>query len=62
MQAHEGAKGIVAVATRLLKVVYNTLETLTIYKEKGIAHFVDLQAKAALYYSSKLTWPQSNIE
>ena len=28
-------KVIVAVARRLLKVVYNTLETLTIYKEKG---------------------------
>ena len=41
-------KAIVAVARRLLKVVYNTLETLTIFKEKGVTHFVDLQAKAAL--------------
>ena len=55
-------KAIVAVARRLLKVVYNTLETLTIYKEKGIAHFVDLQAKAALYHNSKLSWPQNNID
>ncbi len=29
-------KAIVAVARKLLKVVYNTLETLTIYKDKGI--------------------------
>jgi len=29
-----------------------TLETLTVYKEKGIAHFVDLQAKAALYHKA----------
>ena len=55
-------KAIVAVARRLLKVVYNTLETLTIYKEKGIAHFVDLQAKAALHHNSKLPWPQNNID
>jgi len=53
-------KAIVAVARRLLKVVYNTLETLTIYKEKGIAYFVDLQAKAALYQHAKLQWPQTN--
>ena len=55
-------KAIVAVARRLLKVVYNTLETLTIYKEKGIAHFVDLQAKAVLYHNAKQLCPQSNIE
>lgn len=53
-------KAIMAVARRLLKVVYKTLETLTLYKEKGIAHFVDLQAKAALYYKAQLSWPQSN--
>jgi transposase len=52
-------KAIVAVARRLLKVVYNTLETLTIYKEKGIAHFVNLQAKTALYHNEKLSWPQN---
>jgi transposase len=45
-------KATVAVARRLLKVVYDTLETLNIYKEKGIAHFVDLQAKAALYQNA----------
>jgi transposase len=55
-------KAIVAVARRLLKVVYSTLETLTIYKEKGIAHFVDLQAKAALYHNAKPSWPQANID
>lgn len=43
-------KAIVAVAGRLLKVVYKTLESLTMYKEKGIAYFVNLQAKATLYY------------
>jgi outer membrane protein TolC len=53
-------KAIVAVARRLLKVVYKTLETLTVYQEKGIAHFVDLQAKAALYHSAKLSWPQTD--
>lgn len=55
-------KAIVAVARRLLKVVYKTLETLSIYKEKGIAHFVDLQAKAALYHNAKLLWPQINTD
>ena len=33
---------------------------LTIYQEKGIAHFVDLQAKAALYHSAKLSWPHTD--
>jgi transposase len=47
----------------MLMLIYNnTLETLTIYKEKGIAHFVDLQAKAALYHNSKLPWLQNNID
>jgi len=36
------------------------LETLTIYQEKGIAHFVDLQAKAALYHAARLSWPQTD--
>jgi len=35
---------------QLLKVVYKMQETLTTYKEKGIDHFFDLQAKAALYH------------
>ncbi|GAB3921883.1 hypothetical protein GCM10028827_05870 [Mucilaginibacter myungsuensis] len=55
-------KAIVAVARRLLKVVYKTLETLTVYQEKGIAHFVDLQAKAALYHQSRLAWPNTNTD
>jgi len=46
----------------MTRAFYNTLETLTIYKEKGIAHFVDLQAKAALYHNAKLRWPQNNID
>ena len=54
-------KAIVAVARRLLKVVYKTLDTLTIYKEKGIAHYSDLQAKAALYHRSMQTWPSQSI-
>jgi transposase len=54
-------KAIVAVARRLLKVVYKTLETLIFYKEKDIAHFVDLQAKAALYHKSQQRWAQANI-
>lgn len=53
-------KAIMAIARRLLKLVYKTLETLTLYKEKGIAHFVDLQAKASLYYKAQLSWPQSH--
>jgi transposase len=54
-------KAIVAVARRLLKVVYKTLETLIFYKEKGIAHFVDLQAKADWYHKSQQQWAQANI-
>jgi transposase len=54
-------KAIVAVARRLLKVVYKTLDTLTIYKEKGIAHYLDLQTKAALYYRSMQTWPSQSV-
>ncbi|MGN6394716.1 MAG: hypothetical protein ACTHMI_04085 [Mucilaginibacter sp.] len=52
-------KAIMALARRLLKVVYKTLETLTIYKENGIAHFANLQAKATLYHKAQLSWPQS---
>jgi transposase len=38
-------KAIVAIARRLLKVVYKTIATHTIYQEKGIAHFLDIQAR-----------------
>jgi len=38
-------KAIVAIARRLLKVVYRTIGTLTIYEEKGVAHFVAIQAR-----------------
>ncbi|WPU92483.1 transposase [Mucilaginibacter sabulilitoris] len=55
-------KAIEAVARRLLKVVYKTVDTLTIYQEKGIAHFVDLQAKANLYYNTKSAWPNLHAE
>ncbi|WCT14340.1 hypothetical protein [Mucilaginibacter jinjuensis] len=53
-------KAIVAVARRLLKVVYKTLQTLTVYQEKGIAHFVDLQAKANLYHKARLSWTSAS--
>jgi len=49
-------KAIVAIARRMLKVVYKILDTLTLYQEKGIAHFIDLQAKAAIYYRIKSQW------
>jgi len=52
-------KAIVAIARRMLKVVHKTLDTLTMYQEKGIAHFVDLQAKAALYHRMKQQWPST---
>ena len=38
-------KAIVAIARRLLKVVYKTMCSLTIYEEKGVAHFLDIQAR-----------------
>jgi len=38
-------KAIIAIARRLLKVVYKTISTRVIYQEKGLTHFVDLQAK-----------------
>jgi transposase len=40
--------------------VYKTLETLTVYQKKGIAHFADLQAKAALYHKVQLSWSLPN--
>jgi transposase len=38
-------KAIVAVARRLLKVIYKAVKHKEIYQEKGIAHFMDLQQK-----------------
>lgn len=38
-------KAIVAVARRLLKVIYKVIKQKEIYQEKGIAHFMDLQQK-----------------
>ena len=46
MKAH---KAIVAVARRLLKVVYKTINTMTMYEEKGIAHFLDIQSRNFTY-------------
>lgn len=42
-------KAIVAVARRLLKVVYKTVSNLTMYKEKGVAHFMDIQSRNMQY-------------
>ncbi|MDO3627770.1 hypothetical protein [Mucilaginibacter sp. BT774] len=53
-------KAIVAVARRILKVVYKTLETLTHYQEKGVAHYFDLQAKFAAFKRAGQLWP-SNV-
>ena len=38
-------KAIVAVARRLLKVIYKVIKNREFYQEKGIAHFLDLQQK-----------------
>jgi transposase len=53
-------KAIVAVARRILKVVYKTLETLTPYQEKGVAHYFDLQAKFAAFKRAGQIWPSTN--
>lgn len=47
-------KAIIAVARRLLKVIYKTIKEKTHYKEKGFDHFMDLQRKSMLRHSSKL--------
>lgn len=46
MKAH---KAIVAIARRLLKVVYKTISSLSMYEEKGIAHFLDVQSRNLSY-------------
>ncbi len=35
-------KAIIAVARRLLKVVYKTIQSLNLYEGKGIAHSLDI--------------------
>jgi transposase len=35
-------KVIIAIARRLLKVIYKTIQSLNLYEEKGIAHFLDI--------------------
>jgi transposase len=42
-------KAIIAIARRLLKVVYKTMSTLAMYEEKGIAHFLDIQSRNIQY-------------
>jgi len=44
-------KAIVAVARRLLKVIYKTLKENKPYTEKGFEHFMDIQRKNQLKYS-----------
>jgi transposase len=46
-------KAIVAVARRLLKVIYKVIKNREIYQEKGIAHFLDLQQHRLAYYRMK---------
>jgi transposase len=53
-------KAIVAIARRMMKVVYNTIETLTHYKEKGIAHYYEMQEKAAAFRQAGKLWPSPN--
>ncbi|MDB5151869.1 MAG: Transposase [Mucilaginibacter sp.] len=42
-------------------IVYKTMETLTAYKEKGIAHFLDLQVKATLYHKDNYHGPKTPL-
>ena len=53
-------KAIVAIARRMMKVVYNTMETLTHYKEKGVAYYYEMQEKAAPYRQAGKLWPSTN--
>jgi len=42
--------------------VHTTLEALTVYQKKGTSHFVDSQAKEALYHQAQLAWVQTNSD
>jgi len=53
-------KAIVAIARRMMKVVYNTIETLSPYKEKGIAYYQEMQEKAAAFRQAGKLWPSPN--
>lgn len=53
-------KAIVAIARRILKVVYRTLDTLTHYKEKGVAYYHEMQEKAAAFRQAGKLWPSPN--
>ena len=46
-------KAIVAVARRLLKVIYKVIKQKETYQEKGIAHFLDLQQQRFAMQSAK---------
>ncbi|WP_158826926.1 IS110 family transposase [Mucilaginibacter lacusdianchii] len=52
-------KAIIAIARRMLKVVYNTIQTLTHYKEKGVAYYHDMQEKAAAFRQAGKLWPST---
>ena len=41
----QGQKAIVVIARRLLKVAYKTIRDKSIYEEKGLNHFMDLQLR-----------------
>lgn len=47
-------KAIIAVARRLLKLIYKTIKTKTIYVEKGFDHFLELQKQRLAQHQSKL--------
>ncbi|UOE51374.1 IS110 family transposase [Mucilaginibacter sp. SMC90] len=46
-------KAIIAIARRLLKVAYKTIQSLNLYEEKGIAHFLDIQTRNMQYIRYK---------
>jgi transposase len=47
-------KAIVAVARRLLKVIYKTIKTKQEYEEKGLAHFLDLQQQRLAFLRANI--------
>ena len=53
-------KAIVAIARRMMKVVYSTIETLSPYKEKGTVYYQEMQEKAAAFRQAGKLWPSAN--
>ena len=52
-------KAIVAIARRLLKVVYKVIDTVKLYEEKGVIHFADLQARRVSRIGGKSMFSQT---